>query len=957
MSVNNLGHATAYGYAKSKGYTGTEEEFAELMASYADVAQDAQASAEAAAGSATAAAGSANTATTAAQTATTKANEAAQSATGASQSATQAASAVSSAQASAQTATAKASEASQSAANAAASATTANNAADDATAAKTAAETAKTAAQQSATSAATSAQTAQQVLEDIPEDYSDLSNDVSDLLNAFTEVTEPINNLIDWSLLQIGKNYIGETADNRAVLYLPVEPSTDYYIYDPANANIPGLYIAEKAAATGGSSVINGFYVDATESKTVTTNANTHYLCIQFNGSTTLTESDFQNYALYVTTGLKEKKTAVDDVARSAVSEISTFSALAEAKRKGLSRVGGYEFRNSVENPSALTHTQNAHSDPYYDVNRTVDEYMTVNYNKSAKYKNILNSLPQTEVDFTPSANGFTRIIVGKDTDDRFFTAYVASNRTGQFGNAKLDALEVTSDFVNFTTVLKGCEPANTELVNPSDWQVGKNWIGSAAANRAVIYVPVTAGQIYDVYVPVVDWAADASIVQKSGNQGGSPNKGTTSISNGVVNVVEAKEEVTYFCYQINGNRTITAEDVASYALSIALHDTRGGIVVPNMTNIKVASIKQFCDGTYLVAIRCKDVRDNSNYTHFYRMTANMQGITHCTYTNFDGNVVSMVDEFGGDVYDWHVFMSGKKCLATTYGNRDPQTDYGRVWYTENCGYSWKQVFQTNNHLQDGQAEGVTVTRAHTHGVMIDQINDITTRLYVLVGEDNSNIFWTDKGMNATDNDWNVIDIHNQPFYNFQTFTQVVNGYPFKDALIFGSDNEGVGCVYRINKLDGGKYSNIESAHEFLPNYFNGTTYCAAEMSKRDETAPLLLCETHESAMFTEANNELLNEKHKARIVATYDGVNIMEVWQDDTYGAHDAYIDGQTVSRNYSYCTRGMGAWLLKNGDIVIKYSGRDYYYFGGNPLFSVTGISNGSCKVKVIKNAEKYL
>jgi hypothetical protein len=50
LTVNdqNLGHATAYGYAKSQGYTGTEEEFAELMASYATVAQSAAASADAA---------------------------------------------------------------------------------------------------------------------------------------------------------------------------------------------------------------------------------------------------------------------------------------------------------------------------------------------------------------------------------------------------------------------------------------------------------------------------------------------------------------------------------------------------------------------------------------------------------------------------------------------------------------------------------------------------------------------------------------------------------------------------------------------------------------------------------------------------------------------------------------------------------------------------------------------
>ena len=36
-----LGVATAYGYALTKGYVGTEEEFAELMASYGTVAQTA----------------------------------------------------------------------------------------------------------------------------------------------------------------------------------------------------------------------------------------------------------------------------------------------------------------------------------------------------------------------------------------------------------------------------------------------------------------------------------------------------------------------------------------------------------------------------------------------------------------------------------------------------------------------------------------------------------------------------------------------------------------------------------------------------------------------------------------------------------------------------------------------------------------------------------------------------
>lgn len=62
-----IGHATAYAYAKSKGYTGTEEEFAELMADYASVGQAAAQSAQHAAQSAQQAAQSAQTAESAKQ--------------------------------------------------------------------------------------------------------------------------------------------------------------------------------------------------------------------------------------------------------------------------------------------------------------------------------------------------------------------------------------------------------------------------------------------------------------------------------------------------------------------------------------------------------------------------------------------------------------------------------------------------------------------------------------------------------------------------------------------------------------------------------------------------------------------------------------------------------------------------------------------------------------------------
>ena len=75
----NLGHVTAYGYAKSKGYTGTEEDFAELMASYADVGQtavDAALAAQTAKGKAEEAQGKAEDAQEAAETAQGKAEDA-----------------------------------------------------------------------------------------------------------------------------------------------------------------------------------------------------------------------------------------------------------------------------------------------------------------------------------------------------------------------------------------------------------------------------------------------------------------------------------------------------------------------------------------------------------------------------------------------------------------------------------------------------------------------------------------------------------------------------------------------------------------------------------------------------------------------------------------------------------------------------------------------------------------
>lgn len=152
MSVirKDLGIATAYGYAVSKGYTGTEEEFAELMASYATVAEEAQEAAEQATQAV-------QTAQAAANSATTKAGEAATSASGAAASASQAGQSATAAAGSASTASAKAAEAGTSATNAAASETAATQAAQTATTKAGEASASATAASQSATAAAGSA--------------------------------------------------------------------------------------------------------------------------------------------------------------------------------------------------------------------------------------------------------------------------------------------------------------------------------------------------------------------------------------------------------------------------------------------------------------------------------------------------------------------------------------------------------------------------------------------------------------------------------------------------------------------------------------------------------------------------------------------------------------------------------------------------------------------------------
>lgn len=169
MANLNLGVVTAYGYAKDNGYTGTEEQFAELMASYATVAEQA-------AQSATDAAGAKTDAESARDTATSKASEAAGYAGTASTKAGQAADSATAANTSKEAAA-------DSAEDSEAWAVGQVNGTDVASSAAQYHNNSKYYAQ----AAAQSAQTAEDVLDSIPQDYTTLSNDVTDLKNDYNQ--------------------------------------------------------------------------------------------------------------------------------------------------------------------------------------------------------------------------------------------------------------------------------------------------------------------------------------------------------------------------------------------------------------------------------------------------------------------------------------------------------------------------------------------------------------------------------------------------------------------------------------------------------------------------------------------------------------------------------------------------------------------------------------------------
>lgn len=226
VSVNdkNIGHVTAYAYAKAKGYTGTEEEFAQLMADYGSVAQAAAQSASEAAQSAQDAAGSstdAQAAKTAAETARTDAQAARDGAQTAEAGAQAAESAAETAQARAESARSGAETArTQAAGSAEAASTSATNASASETAAAasaTAAQTAQTGAETAKTAAETAQENAESSAESIAESAEQITTNTQNITQLQADTSQLKDDLSATKLISIAS--IDDFEDGKCIFY------------------------------------------------------------------------------------------------------------------------------------------------------------------------------------------------------------------------------------------------------------------------------------------------------------------------------------------------------------------------------------------------------------------------------------------------------------------------------------------------------------------------------------------------------------------------------------------------------------------------------------------------------------------------------------------------------------------------------------------------------------------
>ena len=102
-------------------------------------------------------------------------------------------------------------------------------------------------------------------------------------------------NLADISKIEIGKAWNGGNNVNRAVLYIPVEPSTEYTLSLDSISGFDDVYWFEKASKGATTLLVDHQLASAEETRTTTENST--YFVLQFNKNN-IAKSDFANINL-----------------------------------------------------------------------------------------------------------------------------------------------------------------------------------------------------------------------------------------------------------------------------------------------------------------------------------------------------------------------------------------------------------------------------------------------------------------------------------------------------------------------------------------------------------------------------------------------------------------------------------------------------------------------------------
>ena len=145
-------------------------------------------------------------------------------------------------------------------------------------------------------------------------------DELGNLKSAVEVIGEKAPNLYDADDVILGKNWAGGDAANRALLTLNVTGGETYTFELPVNANIPQIAVIQVNAY---SASLGSTYIHGGEKIAIETESNCAELRVQFEGSSTLSSADFENFDVYIYAGTVGVSTALDSVARQETAEIT----------------------------------------------------------------------------------------------------------------------------------------------------------------------------------------------------------------------------------------------------------------------------------------------------------------------------------------------------------------------------------------------------------------------------------------------------------------------------------------------------------------------------------------------------------------------------------------------------------------------------------------------------------